>query len=226
MATSKVYDISPLISERIAVFPGDTPFRNQRLLSFEKGHHFELSHMHSTVHLGAHADAPIHYHRDGVGIAERDPMLYVGQAQVITAMVARGTRILPKHLAGQRVTASRVLIRTSTFPNPEKWNSDFAALSPELIDWLADRGVKLVGIDTPSIDLEADKALESHQAVYRRNLAVLEGLVLEGVEDGLYTLIAQPLRIECADASPVRALLLQDSGVYSAFGKWEPQGDV
>ena len=142
-------------------------------------------------------------------------------AQVIGVSDARGRRIRPSDLRGAAITAPRVLLRTGSFPNPDRWNGDFAALSPELVDWLADRGVRLVGIDTPSIDPADDRALETHQAVYRRDLAVLEGLVLEGVADGRYTLLAQPLKIEGADASPVRALLIADAGVTSAFEKLE-----
>ncbi len=190
-------------------------------MSFVDGHHLELSTMETTVHLGAHADSPIHYHRDGVGIDLRDPLRYVGPAQVVTVSDARGRRIVSSDLAGVRIEAPRVLFRTGTFADPEQWNDDFASLSAELVEWLSQRGVRLVGIDTPSIDPSDDKILETHQAVYRRDFAVLEGLVLEGVADGLYTLLAQPLRIEGADASPVRALLIADPGVLAAFHDFE-----
>ena len=73
---------------------------------------------------------------------------------------------------------------------------------------LADRGVCLVGIDTPSIDPQHSKLLESHQAVADRDLCILEGIQLDGVQDGLWTLIALPLRLVGLDASPVRAVLL------------------
>jgi arylformamidase len=221
VATPAVHDISPLISSRTAVFPGDTRFSSRRLLSFSAGHHLELSSIETTVHLGAHADAPIHYHRDGIGIDRRDPLRYVGSAQVITVPEARGRRIVPSDLAGVRVEAPRVLFRTGTFPDTDHWNDDFASLSAELVEWLFERGVRLVGIDTPSIDPAEDKILETHQAVYRRDFAVLEGLILEEVPDGLYTLLAQPLKIEGADASPVRALLIADSGVLAAFHDFE-----
>ena len=221
VANRGVHDISPLLSSRTAVFPGDTPLGVRRILSFATGGNLELSSIETTVHLGAHADAPIHYHRDGGGIESRDPLLYIGPAQVIGVSDARGRRIRPSDLRGAAITAPRVLLRTGSFPDPDRWNGDFAALSPELVDWLADRGVRLVGIDTPSIDPADDRALETHQAVYRRDLAVLEGLVLEGVADGRYTLLAQPLKIEGADASPVRALLIADAGVTSAFEKLE-----
>lgn len=200
------FDVSPPVSPRAAVFPGDTPFSRDELLAFERGHHLALSTMHGTVHVGAHADAPSHYHRDGVSIDRRPLDLYFGECQVVTARCGPRHRIGIEDLSAP-VTAPRVLIRTDTFPDPDRWTDDFAALSPALVERLATKGVVLVGIDTPSIDLADDKVLESHQAVFRHDMAILEGLVLDEVPDGTYTLIALPLRLEGADASPVRAVL-------------------
>jgi arylformamidase len=117
-------------------------------------------------------------------------------------------RILPQHLSSHSITAPRVLFRTQTFPDPQRWRDDFASLSPELIVWLAQRGVVTVGIDTPSVDPHDSKQLESHQALFAHDVAVLEGLVLDQVPEGEYTLIALPLNLEGFDASPVRAVLL------------------
>ncbi len=205
----KIHDISPLISYRLAVFPGDTPFSQKFLMDMEKGHHLTLSSITTTVHLGAHADAPRHYSAKGVGSAERDLAPYLGRCEVKTVRASRGERISPAHLGGWIPKQSRVLFNTGTFPDPENWNPGFAGFSPEVIHFLADRGVVLVGIDTPSIDLADDKILVSHAAVAERNLSVLEGVILSQVTDGEYFLIALPLRVEGSDASPVRAVLLE-----------------
>jgi arylformamidase len=122
--------------------------------------------------------------------------------------VERGERILPHHLK-REVAAPRVLFRTGTFPDPESWNTDFASLSPELVEHLYARGVVLTGIDTPSVDPFESKALEAHQALARTGMRNLEGLVLDAVSEGLYTLSALPLKLEHADASPVRAVLIE-----------------
>ena len=81
-------------------------------------------------------------------------------------------------------------------------------ISPELVAMLYQQGVRLIGIDTPSIDPFDDKALLSHNAVAERDMAVLEGIVLEDVPLGEYTLVALPLKLEGCDASPVRAVLV------------------
>jgi arylformamidase len=205
---AKIYDLTPKISERLGVFPGDQAFERAVACSFARGQNLELSSIRTTVHLGAHADAPSHYHPKGVSIEKRELGRYMGLTQVIRihGLPPKG-RILPEHLRVE-IHATRVLFDTGSFLNPEKWNSDFNALSPELLNALADKGVKLVGIDTPSVDPEDSKALESHQVLYARDIAVLEGLLLKNVPEGLYTLIALPLPIEGGDASPVRAVLL------------------
>lgn len=202
------FDISPPVSERIAVFPGDTPYRREVLMDWEQGHHLSLGTLRSTLHVGAHADAPLHYHREGRPIDAVDPRRYIGPCQVIQVRTGPGERVLPSHLKDARITAPRVLFETASFPDPDTWRDDFTSLSPELIHHLADRGVLLVGLDTPSVDPADSKALESHQALFSRDVSVLEGLILSHVPPGDYVLIAPPLRLSGADASPVRALLL------------------
>jgi len=202
----KYFDISPLISEQIAVFPGDCVFRRNVSMEIHKDH-LELSSIQTTLHLGAHADAPVHYHEDGCDIAARDLDFYIGACQVITIITA-AKRIMPSDLSHLEIKAPRVLFRTLSFANPNQWNDNFTALSPELIHYLSAKGVILVGIDTPSVDPATSKKLESHQAIYQNDMAILEGLVLTEVPDACYQLIALPLKIKGGDASPVRAILL------------------
>jgi arylformamidase len=205
----EIIDISPALSPKTAVFPGDTPLSRSIELDFKKNDNLLLSSINLSVHLGAHTDAPNHYHKDGKAMHEVDPHLYIGSCQVITVSLPKGARILPEHIKNASILSKRVLFKTGSFPDPNLWNGDFNSLSPELADYLSRKGVILVGIDTPSIDPSDSKALETHNAVYRNKMAVLEGIVLDQVADGLYTLIALPLKIVDGDASPVRAILLK-----------------
>jgi arylformamidase len=100
-----------------------------------------------------------------------------------------------------------VLLATGTYPDPASFTQDFAALEPALVDALADRGVRLIGVDTPSVDLFADRELLAHRRCLARGVHILEGLVLRDVPGGRYELIALPLKLEGFDASPVRAVL-------------------
>ena len=205
----ELIDISPLVSERIGVWPGDVAYRRPVSLRVEDGHNFGLSSLATTVHLGAHADAPIHYVAGGRGIHEMPLTHYYGPCQVVEVPVARGARIVPRDVA-VALEAPRVLFKSGTFPDPNDFTTDFASLSPELVELVAARGGVLVGIDTPSVDPFDDKELLAHHALARHGMANLEGLVLAHVPAGLYTLIALPLPLEGADASPVRAVLARD----------------
>ena len=202
-----IIDISPRISARTAVWPGDVAFSRSVSLDVEKGDNVTLSSIQTTVHVGAHADAPNHYARGGGDIASQPLDPYIGRCQVIEVHTGLGMRITASDLRSP-IEAPRVLFKTKSFPDPERFNENFVALSQSIMRCVADAGGRLVGIDTPSVDLCEDAELEAHQAAAHRNLALLEGIVLDPVEPGFYTLIALPLRIEGADASPVRAVLL------------------
>jgi arylformamidase len=208
-----IYDISPPISLGLAVWPGDTPPTREVLLEIGRPvpkacgivSNITLSTLHATVHLGAHADAPSHYGAGAPAIDERALDYYVGRCQVIRVRVSRGGLVTPKLLPP--ISAERVLIATGTYPDPEQFNEDFAALAVEAVESLSRQGVKLVGVDTPSVDPFSSKELPAHQACLRHDMAILEGLVLKNVPEGVYELIALPLRLVGFDASPVRAIL-------------------
>jgi arylformamidase len=176
----------------------------------KSGDNLTLSSIETTVHLGAHADAPNHYRKDASGISAVSLQPYFGLCQVVGVDLARGQRVSVENVEGLEIKAPRVLFRTGSFPNPDKFNEDFNSFSPELIAWLAQKGVNLVGIDTPSVDPFDSKKLETHQALHTHNIKNLEGLVLNHVDEGLYTLSALPLKLKDVDASPVRAVLVHD----------------
>src|SRR6202011_4403807 len=196
----------PPITPKLAVWPGDTSMSREVLMDMARGDNITLSTLRATMHLGAHADGPNHYGKDAAAIDERSLDYYLGPCQVIRMNVGRATRMMPTMLRSE-ITTPRVLFATGTYPNPENWNADFAALSIELVDFLHERGVITVGIDTPSVDLFESKDLTAHKAMLRHDMSILEGLVLKDVPEGIYELIALPLRLVGFDASPVRAIL-------------------
>lgn len=211
----KYYDISPLISSKLAVFPGDEPFKRvqTKQISTQPGQAcgYELSSITTSVHIGAHADAPSHYQSGGISIDECSLDLYLGPCSVLLAPVKKEKpyRLLIDDIDWPESLSERVLFKTNSFLDVHHWQDDFTALSPELINYLADRGVCLVGVDTPSVDPATDTKLLSHQAIAKHGMAILEGLVLSEVPPGEYSLVALPLKIKDADASPVRAILIQ-----------------
>ncbi len=208
MSNPTIIDISPVVSTSLAVWPGDTPFSQKFAMRIDEGAHLELSSIQSTVHLGAHCDAPSHYIAGGQGIDQRDLSYYHGKCQIISVSIPRGKRIYPKDIP-VKLEAPRVLFKTLSYPDPNHFNTDFNSLSPEVVQYAHEQNVVLIGLDTPSVDPFSSKKLESHKMIADYDMAILEGVVLAHVPDGIYTLIAFPLRIAGADASPVRAVLLQ-----------------
>ena len=201
-----LWDISPPIDPDAPIFPGDAPYTLEWTARIHPGCPVNLSVIRLSPHVGAHADAPLHY---GDGAAAIDAVAldpYLGPCRVIHA-IDRGPLVLPEHLAhAAQALPPRVLVRTRQQALTH-WQDDFAAFAPHTLDWLAAQGVRLVGIDTPSVDPAASKTLDAHARLLAHDLRVLENLLLDAVDEGDYELIALPLKLAGACASPVRAVL-------------------
>ena len=205
---SMLWDISPPVHAGTPVFPGDTPFEQHWSWTIGADGPVNVATLRLSPHTGAHADAPLHYDPQGepVGALALEP--YLGRCRVIHA-VGCAPLVRWEHLA-HAVDATlppRVLVRTYAQAPVDTWDPALAAFAPETVERLADLGVLLVGIDTASIDPADSKTLDSHQVIRRRDLRVLENLVLDEVPEGDYELIALPLKLTAAEASPVRAVL-------------------
>ena len=201
----KIWDISPSIDEQSAVFPGDTTYSQRLHFSLSPRCPVNVNAITLSPHTGAHADAPLHYSASGQAIGEVDLAPYLGTCRVIHCIDC-GPLVHPADLShALENLPPRVLFRTSIQAS-QSWDS-FTAVAPETVALLATYGVRLVGIDTPSVDPATSQALSSHQLLLCNDLRVLENLVLDAVAEGDYELIALPLKFSHADASPVRAIL-------------------
>lgn len=203
----RLWDISPPVASGSPVFPSDTPYQQSWTAELGPGCPVNVSRLTLSPHVGAHADAPLHYAADGQAVGRLDLAPYLGPCRVVYC-IGRGPLIRPEDLAPHAAgMPPRVLVRTFERAPVDRWVDEFAAYAPETLEWLADRGVILVGIDTASVDPAPSKTLDAHQVLLRRDLRVLENLVLDDVPEGDYELIALPLKLMEADASPVRAVL-------------------
>jgi len=199
-----IYDITQPLRAGVPVWPGDTAYEEAHTWKMDGGGGVNVSRIALSTHTGTHADAPLHYDPAGLPIGAVGLAPYLGLCRVVDARAA-GDRIEPHHLP--RVLAPRVLFRTfDAFPH-EAWPARWTTIAPDTIEALADMGVILVGLDGPSLDPETSKTMDAHLAVRRRGLAILEGLVLDGILAREYELIALPLKLATADAAPVRAVL-------------------
>lgn len=203
---SRLWDISPVLGPATPPFPGDQAYEQRWTARIGPGCPVNLSALTLSPHLGAHADAPLHYADDApaIGAVRLEP--YLGPCRVIHA-IGCGPLVTPGHIAHALADLPpRVLVRTCERA-PTTWSDQFSAYAPETIELLAARGVMLVGIDSQSVDPASSKTLDSHQLLLKHDLRVLENLVLDDVPPGDYELIALPLKLAHACASPVRAVL-------------------
>ncbi len=204
---TKLWDISPPIHPGTPVFPGDTPYAQQWVANIGPGCPVNVSAITLSPHAGAHADAPLHYDPQGDAIGAVDLQAFLGPCRVIHAMHC-GPLVQPEHLAHALAgLPPRVLVRMYHHMPQDRFDHALPAFAPETIVRLADLGVRLVGTDSASLDPADSKTLDSHQMVRQRGLRVLENLCLDDVPEGDYELIALPLKLMDADASPVRAVL-------------------
>ena len=203
----KIWDISPPVHAGSPVFPGDSAYQQTWAAEISPGCPVNVSTLSLSPHTGAHADAPLHYDPDGATAGALDLAPYLGPCRVIHC-IGKGPLVLWSHLNHSlQDLPERVLVRTYERMPVDRWDPDLAAFAPATIEQLASRGVRLIGIDTASIDPADSKTLDSHQVIRRLDIRVLENLVLDLVPEGDYELIALPLKLMTADASPVRAIL-------------------
>jgi arylformamidase len=189
------------------VFPGDTAYTQQWVARIGPGCPVNVSALTLSPHIGAHADAPLHYDDAGAAIGAVPLEPYLGPCRVIHA-IGCGPLVTLVHLAhALQGLPPRVLVRCyERFP-AECFDDELPAFHPATLSALADAGVVLVGIDSASVDPASSKTLDAHQVLRQRGLRVLENLCLDGVPEGDYELIALPLKLSQACASPVRAVL-------------------
>jgi arylformamidase len=202
-----IIDISQPLSPGMAGFPGDAAYEESRTFAIGPGCPVNVARIAMSSHCGSHADAPLHYDAAGAAIGALALEPFIGPCRVIDARAATPL-CLPEHIAGRLDDVPpRVLLRLAERSDPHVWPAGFRALSAEVIALLASKGVRLVGIDTPSVDPEISKDLPAHMAARRADMRILENLVLAHVMPGDYELIAPPVNLANLDAAPVRAVL-------------------
>lgn len=202
-----LFDISRPLQANTAVWPGDTPFSLTPKLSRRDGYSVNLTTLTTSAHIGTHVDAPYHFADDVPTIDALDLSIYWGLAQVVTVKKAHGP-LYPADFSSYTLSeAERLLVRSAAPVDSTRFDDSFVYPTPELANFLGQWRIILYGSDTYSMDAVEDVGLPGHHALLRNNIAILEGLDLTGVPDGLYELCALPLKITGGDGSPVRAVL-------------------
>jgi arylformamidase len=199
-------DITQPLTNDIAVWPGDLPFTFKISFTKEQTGSVNIGQIHTGVHTGTHIDAPYHFDEHGQKVHELDVNLYVGKARVIdvTGHAAIGKEELEQYdLEGVK----RLLLKTSEGRDIKHFPESFTILRENIGPFLKEKGIRLLGTDGPSVDAVDSKSLTAHHSLNENGVYILENIVLTSIEPGDYELIALPLAIADADASPVRAVL-------------------
>lgn len=208
-AHRQLWDISAPVHSGSPVYPGDVAYSQRWCATVSADCPVNLSAITLSPHIGSHADAPLHYQADGLAVGWLALEPFIGLCRVIHVMGC-GPLIEWQHLAPALADGAdvppRVLVRTY-YRAPVQWDATLTAFAPATLERLADAGVLLVGTDSASVDPADSTLLPSHQVLRQRQMRVLENLLLNAVPEGDYELIALPLRLMQADASPVRAVL-------------------
>jgi arylformamidase len=202
----KFHDISRLIHTGMPRWPGDTPAEFKLVATIPAGSAVNIGRLHLSVHTGTHADAPYHYNQAGAKMNEVPVDTFIGPARVLD--VRGHDTITVALLAAHDFAATpRVLFKSDSWTDPAVFPPSWPLFAADVPAWLGAHGVKLVGMDVPSVDHVTSKDLAIHHALDAAGIVILENLDLRAVTPGVYELIALPLKIKDGDGSPVRAVL-------------------
>jgi len=214
----KIWDISRTLSNEFAEWPGDEPFHYRLTNEIAKGASVNLGAIRMSVHNGTHADARFHFDTNGEPIEKAPLDLYLGRVTVVD-LSQSFSRLKEKHLitledlrpqAEEIAATSRLLVKTGRWNDSTVFPERIPVVAADVPMWLQKNGVKLLGVDLPSVDEIDSKSLQNHHALARTGIAIVESLDLSDVPAGVYNFAALPLKIAGADGAPVRAVLWRD----------------
>ncbi len=210
MTPLRYYDITVPLENGMPVWPGDPPFRLERVKSIDQGANANASNLSCGAHVGTHVDAPVHF-LDGESGVEAMPLeALIGRAFV--ADLRRATVIDAEALAKARIPARarRILLRTR---NSDIWKrgektfqTDFVGVDASGAEWLVRQKVQLVGVDYLSV-APYKNSRPTHEILLRAGVVILEGVDLSRVPPGPYHLTCLPMKLVGSDGAPARAVL-------------------
>lgn len=199
-------DISQPFTKETGHWPGDVPFSYSLSLTKEQTGSVNIGKITTSLHTGTHVDAPFHFDSTGKTIEQLPLDPFIGVARMVD--VSQKEHIEPKDLYDVSFQGvKQILLKTSLPNNPNRFPDTIPALDESLATFLKEQGIQLIGVDLPSVDAPTSKTLLTHHAFHQSGIHILENVMLDHVEEGLYELVALPLAIQGADGSPVRAVI-------------------
>lgn len=200
-----IIDISMALDATTPEWPGDTPFAYRLSVTKQQSGSVNIGELQSSTHIGTHIDAPFHYDEQGLKTDELPLDVYLTTAQVMDVTGLEQVKLDDLDELKQGVSA--VLLKTASWQDRSEFPGAWPVFDPAIAEWMQANGVRLLGVDVPSVDPETSKELPMHHAMNRNGRFILEGIVLDDVAAGIYQLAALPLKIRGGEGSPVRAVL-------------------
>jgi arylformamidase len=207
----KVYDISLTLRARMPVYPGEPTPLLEPTRQIERGDFCNVSRLTIATHTGTHIDAPLHFLPGAASVDQLPVHVLVGPALVVEMGVEQEITAADLEAAAILSGTERVLFKTrnSRLLEEDDFRRDFVYLTLDAARWLVEWGVRLVAIDYLSVEQMDAQPNIVHQTLLRAGVVIVEGVNLRQVAAGPYLLACLPLKIEGADGSPVRAVLVE-----------------
>lgn len=198
-------DITMPLYKNMPVWPGDTPF-DYRLMATLTSDGANVGEITMSLHAGTHIDAPFHYDDFGKSIDALPLDLFIGPVLLID--VTGKEQIQKQHLEELSLNGiERIFFKTKETYDLYRFDPSYTTIHPEAVTFLANKGIKVIGTDAPSVDAVEDTTLQAHHACKNEGIYIIENLHLKDIVGGLYEFIGLPLAIQSGDASPIRAII-------------------
>jgi len=205
MAAKEIFDISMELNPETPEWPGDRPFEYTLSVTKEQSGSVNIGEIKSSTHMGTHIDAPFHYDDQGLKIDEMPLEVYLPTAQVVDVQGLE--KISAEDLPEPEDGVTAILLKTCSWQDRKEFPTSWPIFSESIAGWMQEKGIRLLGVDVPSVDPENSKELPMHHSMNVNGRYILEGIVLDDIKPGVYELSALPLKIKGAEGSPVRAVL-------------------
>ncbi|ANW98331.1 kynurenine formamidase KynB [Thermoclostridium stercorarium subsp. thermolacticum DSM 2910] len=218
---ARMIDVTRPIFTNMTVWPGDDSVLIERVSSILNGNKANISNIHACVHSGTHVDAPLHFIPDGKSVDRLDISLFTGTVLVIDAENEK--HITEKFLKLFSIKGCKAVFFKTSYSGlslDEPFDANYTAVEPDAAEYLVGLGVKVVGIDTLSVEKYDTNDFTVHKTLLRNEVLIVEGLCLKDVIPGKYKYICMPALIKDSDGAPARVVLIQD-GLNS-----EREGDI
>ena len=208
----KIYDITATVSSDLPFYSENDPFDFRQVLQINEGALCNVSRVKMSVHTGTHADMPLHFVKDGKSCEDMPLDHFYGKSKLFRLPINRD--VTKEDLEPLDISEGDIILLDtgqSSYMHKSELKKGYTVLTTEAAEFLVSKKIKTIGIDYISIDEHNSPTFPVHKILLGAGVTILEGLVLDNVPEGEYTISALPLKFKNGDGSPIRAILISES---------------